>query len=202
MQGVAGVASVIDHLKQDLSLTQLFPVHRIDVGTSGVVVLAKTTTANRELSMAFQERLVQKYYLALTAKKPRKKQGWVIGDMEKARGGSYRLCQTRANPARTAFYSFAFENAMRLIIVRPYTGKTHQIRVALKALGAPIIGDSRYGGIAADRMYLHAWQLNFSLGGKAFSYRAPPLAGELFGRASFQALLADTAAPDALRWEA
>src|SRR5687768_14820089 len=107
VQGEA--SSLLQVLKQDLSLSALYPVHRLDQATSGVVVMAKTESANRQLSLQFQERRVRKFYLALTAKKPSKKQGWVIGDMEKSRSGNYRLCHTRDNPARTAFFSFAFE---------------------------------------------------------------------------------------------
>lgn len=198
VQGEA--ASLLQVLKQDLSLPALYPVHRLDQATSGVVVMAKTESANRQLSLGFQERRVRKFYLALTAKKPGKKQGWVIGDMEKSRSGSYRLCHTRDNPARTAFFSFAFEEAMRLVVLRPYTGKTHQLRVALKALGAPIIGDARYGGINADRLYLHAWQLDFAVDGKCFSYRVPPLQGDLFSRASFHQKLLELDCPDNLPW--
>jgi tRNA pseudouridine32 synthase / 23S rRNA pseudouridine746 synthase len=200
VQGDAGTASLLQVLKQDLSLPELYPVHRLDQGTSGVLVLAKTAAANRQLSLGFQGRQVRKFYLAITAKKPVKKQGWVIGDMEKSRGGSYKLCHTRENPARTAFFSFAFEEAMRLLILRPVTGKTHQLRVALKALAAPIIGDVRYGGISADRMYLHAWHLDFILDGQRFSYRAPPVSGELFTRPSFGARLEALGEPDRLPW--
>mgnify|MGYP001212028426 CR=1 FL=1 len=192
--------SLLQLLKQDLSLPELYPVHRLDRDTSGVLVLAKTEAANRQLSMAFQERRVRKFYLALTSNKPSKKQGWVIGDMEKSRNGSYRLCRTRDNPARTAFFSFAFEEGMRLVVLRPYTGKTHQLRVALKALGAPIIGDDRYGGVGADRLYLHAWQLDFTFDDQAFSYRVPPAMGTLFERPAFTQCLEQLGSPDKLAW--
>ena len=198
VQGEA--SSLLQVLKQDLSLSALYPVHRLDQATSGVVVMAKTESANRQLSLQFQERRVRKFYLALTAKKPSKKQGWVIGDMEKSRNGNYRLCHTRDNPARTAFFSFAFEEGMRLLVLRPYTGKTHQLRVALKALGAPIIGDTRYGGIDADRLYLHAWQLDFEFDRQSFSYRVPPVQGELFLRPSFHQKLSELGCPDHLPW--
>lgn len=194
------ISSLLQVLKEDLSLPELYPVHRLDQGTSGVMVLAKTESANRQLSVGFQERRVRKFYLALTAKKPGKKQGWVIGDMEKSRNGSYKLCHTRENPARTAFFSFAFEEGKRLILLRPHTGKTHQLRVALKSMGAPIIGDARYGGVSADRLYLHAWQLDFAVDGRAYSYRAPPLQGELFSRPSFHQKLSELGSPDSFSW--
>lgn len=186
VQGDSSGPSVLDHLRRDLALSQLFPVHRLDMGTSGLVVAAKTPEANRALSLAFQNREVSKCYLALSAKKPGKKQGWVIGDMEKARGGSYRLCRTLDNPARTAFRSFLLEGGKRLFVLRPLTGKTHQLRVALKSLGAPIIGDQRYGGEPADRLYLHAWRLEFQFSGNTYSYVAEPRPGELFAQPGVQ----------------
>jgi tRNA pseudouridine32 synthase/23S rRNA pseudouridine746 synthase len=200
VQGKGDAPSLMQVLKEDLSLSELYPVHRLDQGTSGVLVLAKTEAANRQLSMGFQERQVRKFYLALTAKKPSKKQGWVIGDMEKGRGGSYRICHTRNNPARTEFFSFGFEDAMRLVVLRPHTGKTHQLRVTLKALGAPIIGDTRYSGLNADRLYLHAWQLDFAVDGQSYSYCALPAQGELFTRPSFLQRLSDLGAPSSHPW--
>lgn len=191
VQGDPDAPSVLEHVRRDLSLEQLFPVHRLDMGTSGLVVAAKTAAANRELSLAFQNREVSKCYLAIAAKKPSKKQGWVIGDMEKARGGSYRLCRTQNNPARTAFRSFSLEQGQRLFVLRPLTGKTHQLRVALKSLGAPIVGDPRYGGESADRMYLHAWRLEFSFAGRSFHYVAVPSTGNLFNHPTLQRVIAE-----------
>ena len=69
---------------------------------------------------------------------------------------------------------------MRLFRIRPETGKTHQIRVALKSVSAPILGDERYGGSAADRGYLHAWRLSFEHDGELFDIALPPAEGALF----------------------
>lgn len=191
VQGDPNAPSVLDHVRRDLALTHLYPVHRLDMATSGLVVAAKTPEANRALSLAFQNQEVTKCYLAITAKKPSKKQGWVVGDMEKARSGSYRLCRTRDNPARTAFRSFPLDNGKRLLVLRPLTGKTHQLRVALKSLGAAIIGDERYGGEPADRMYLHAWRLQFHLSDRLHRYVAAPDCGELFNQVALRAVLAE-----------
>lgn len=180
VQGDPNAPSVLQLICRDLGLENLFPVHRLDLGTSGLVVAAKTQAANRELSQAFQAHSITKCYLAISGKKPAKKQGWIIGDMEKSRGGNYRLCHSRENPARTVFRSFPLADGRRLFVLRPITGKTHQLRVALKSLGAPIIGDARYGGEAADRMYLHAWRLEFPFGGRLHEYVSPPGSGELF----------------------
>ena len=198
MQGDPNAPSVLEYVRRDLQLEQLFPVHRLDMGTSGVVVAAKTQAANRFFSQAFQAHQVTKCYLAISEKKPLKKQGWIIGDMEKSRGGSYRLCRTRENPARTVFHSYPLENGLRLFVLRPFTGKTHQLRVALKSLAAPILGDDRYGGAPADRMYLHAWRLEFEFGGRLFSYIAPPSPGELFDSPVLQVVLQEISSGD--RW--
>lgn len=192
---------MLDHARGDLALAELYPVHRLDVATSGLVLLAKTPAANRQLSMAFEARRVIKHYVALTAKKPLKKQGWVIGDMEKSRGGNYRLSRSHRNPARTALRSFALEDGRRLWVLRPLTGKTHQLRVALKSLAAPIIGDARYGGEPADRMYLHAWRLEFTLDGCTYRYVAEPQKGELFGAHVFKQKLAELQQTGQWQWD-
>ncbi|MBC6904774.1 RNA pseudouridine synthase [Saccharophagus sp. K07] len=201
VQGNIGGESLLDLVRRDLQLPEVYPVHRLDLATSGVLVLAKTTRANRELSMTFQDRKVQKHYLAISAKKPAKKQGWVIGDMEKSRNGNYRLSRTMNNPARTALRSFAWEEGRRIWVLRPLTGKTHQLRVAMKSLSAPIIGDERYGGQMADRLYLHAWRLGFPFEGQWFEYKAEPSSGQFFLSSSFQHRLAELEQEGSWQWE-
>ncbi|WP_375055025.1 TIGR01621 family pseudouridine synthase [Zobellella sp. DQSA1] len=158
----------------------LYPVHRLDKMTTGALLLARNPDANRELSRQFAERSTRKLYLALSDRKPTKKQGLIRGDMEKARGGSWKLCRTQLNPAVTRFYSGLLDNGLRAFLLQPHTGKTHQLRVALRSLGSPILGDERYGGSPADRGYLHAWQLEFGYGGEALLVRAPLAQGTLF----------------------
>ncbi|MCX7127618.1 pseudouridine synthase, partial [Aeromonas sp.] len=135
--GEAVNPGLVNRVKADTGLT-LYPVHRLDKMTSGLVLLARTTEANRELSMAFAAREVSKQYLALSDRKPKKKQGWVKGDMQKGRGGSWLLARTLENPAISWFDSVSVREGLRLYRIKPQTGKTHQIRVALKSIGAPI----------------------------------------------------------------
>lgn len=140
----------------------LWPVHRLDKVTSGIILLAKNASAAARLSALFAEHKIQKYYLAQSAQKPKKKQGWVKGDMSKGRNGSWLLQRSSNNPAITRFISHFDEQAQkRLFLLKPLTGRTHQLRVALKSLGSAIDGDSRYGGDNADRTYLHAFMLCF-----------------------------------------
>jgi tRNA pseudouridine32 synthase/23S rRNA pseudouridine746 synthase len=181
-------------------------VHRIDKATSGLLICSKNSQATSVLSQAFQNRLVEKYYLAISEHKPIKKQGLIIGDMLRTRNGSWKLSKTQINPAVTQFFSYSLNNINnfngRLFILKPQTGKTHQLRVALKTINASILGDSRYGKIKKvinlasydsnnndkvllnsntglfDRMHLHAYVLRFDFNNKKYCYRVLPEGGE------------------------
>ncbi|WNO11053.1 TIGR01621 family pseudouridine synthase [Teredinibacter sp. KSP-S5-2] len=186
VQGDQSQEGLVSLVKKALSLPCLFPVHRLDKVTSGLVVLAKTQTANSELSQAFQQRTVDKMYIALSHKKPAKKMGLLAGDMEKSRDGGWKLLRTENNPAVTQFVSFGVgvktENGepLRGFLLKPYTGKTHQIRVALKSVGSPILGDTLYSGKKADRVYLHAYRLAFTFSGEKFHFSCLPEVGVEF----------------------
>lgn len=195
-----GEPTVLNLLREQLAVPYLHPVHRLDLGTSGLLIFAKTPAANASLCSAFNLRHVQKLYVALSEGKAKKKQGWVKGDMQKTRGGSYKLAQSQQNPAITYTQSFGEQGLPRLWLLRPTTGKTHQLRVALKALGAPILGDDRYGGGPADRLYLHALALRFAYAGEPISVFAEPQAGALFMAANTQARLAALGDPWQLAW--
>ncbi|MBO1520232.1 pseudouridine synthase [Oceanisphaera pacifica] len=184
-----GLVRLLSELRGEV----LYPVHRLDKMTTGVLLLARHRDANRELSRQFAERKTQKYYVALSANKPTKKQGLVKGDMEKARGGSWKLSRRLTNPAITRFHSClladpsptsvepnSYPKPLRGFLLAPLTGKTHQLRVALKSQACPILGDTRYGGALSDRGYLHAWQLGFEYQDKSICVRAPFTSGSHF----------------------
>lgn len=171
----------------------LFPIHRLDKMTSGLVILAKNSETARVFTAMFENREIEKYYLAISLRKPKKKQGWVKGDMARARRGSWKLLKTTVNPAVTRFVSAPLREGERLFLVKPYTGKTHQIRVALKSLGAPIAGDVRYADAAEaakeERGYLHAYALQFEFNGETFSFIHRPDPGERFLSQEFESAL-------------
>lgn len=169
---------LMDALRDGLQDDALWPVHRLDRITSGLIVVARSQAAAAELGAAFAGREVEKYYLALSDAKPARKQGLIKGDMDKGRGGAWKLCKSAANPAVTQFFSHSLAPGLRLFVLRPRTGKTHQLRVAMKSLGAPILGDALYGGSAADRGYLHANALAFTLAGEQHRFVCPPQWGE------------------------
>lgn len=160
--------------------SDLWPVHRLDKLTSGLLIFAKNKPAAVNLGDLFEQHAIHKTYIAISDKKPKKKQGLVKGDMLKTRSGSWRLDYSQNNPAITTFKSVSIAPNRRLFVIHPQTGKTHQIRVALKSLGSPIVGDPRYGGSKSDRGYLHAYRLAFEWKNKPMKFRCLPDSGEHF----------------------
>ena len=123
-----------------------------------------------------------------------------MGDMKNRRGGQRILLKTSENPAITQFFSNAAKPGTRGFIVKPHSGKTHQIRVALKSIGAPILGDTLYGGEASDRLYLHAWHLHLPLSSGELSVTAPFDTGEVINEADVQTWYNGLNAPETYPW--
>ncbi len=203
----AGQPGVMAAVKQTMGLAELYPVHRLDKMTSGLLLFAKNADVARQLNDAFATRKVRKFYLALSDRKPKKKQGLIKGDMVKTRNGSWKLTAGNARPAITQFFSYGLTEpgSPRIFMLRPHTGKTHQLRVALKSVGAPIMGDARYYGAGADawdRGYLHAYCLGFDLDGRQYDYCDSPQEGLCFNSEAFQHWLAAVGHPQQLSWPA
>ena len=179
-----------EKLAKQLGVEKLWLVHRLDKVTSGLLIFARNQAAAVNFYHLFHEHKVEKTYLALSDKKPKKKQGKIIGDMEKSRGGSWKLCPTKNHPAITQFHSLSVAPNLRLFILQPKTGKTHQLRVAMKSLSSPILGDARYACSTADRVYLHAYQLTFVYQGEDFLIRARPTIGHFWANIDESAIMA------------
>ena len=179
-----GKAGFVVLATKQLGVEQLFSVHRLDKMTSGLIILAKTSEVANSITKLFEKKEIQKFYLALSLRKPKKKQGWIKADMGSSRRGTYKLLKTKENPAITQFISCALRVGERFFLVKPHTGKTHQIRVALKSIGSPIAGDVRYANAddakKEDRGYLHAYALAFELDGQRYSFVCKPSFGEKF----------------------
>lgn len=166
-------------LQQAFPAMTFYPLHRLDKMTSGLMVFATNKAAAAQFGTMFSEHKFEKRYLAVSHAKPKKKQGTISGAMQVSRRGQWKLTEQSENLAVTQFFSAALEGK-RYFFVRPLTGKTHQIRVALKSLGAPILGDKRYAGEPSDRGYLHAYSLSFTWQGEPFTFHVWPEQGEFF----------------------
>jgi len=185
-------------------LTTLYPVHRLDKMTSGLLIFAKNKTAATQFQQLFEQHKVQKFYLAISDKKPKKKQGLIKGDMAKSRRSTWKLLRTQINPAISQFMSYSVNNGLRLYVVKPHSGKTHQIRVALSSVGSPIIGDALYSPNIAtetyDRGYLHAYALQFTLNNINYEYQLAPDSGQYFICPSLIKKLEEIGKPWNLSW--
>ena len=152
-------------------------VHRLDMMTSGVIVLARETLAHASLSEAFRERKVDKRYEALVHGRPAQDEGEI--DLPLVVDWPNRprqiVCHGTGKPSLTHYRVVGETHVdgvgtLARIALAPVTGRTHQLRVHLASLGCPIAGDPFYGiaGDTAPRMMLHACGLAF----------AHPLTGE------------------------
>lgn len=182
------------------SVAKYWLAHRLDKVTSGLLILAKHAEAASTLGKLFEARQIEKYYVALGTAKPKKKQGMVHGAMKKIRDGKWALNKDGAAVATTQFFSKSVSPGIRLYLLKPLTGKTHQLRVMMKSLGSPILGDSLYKGMEQDRTYLHAYCLRFTYQEQEISLCCPPNMGELFLAPSFQIALQDYVQPWLQNW--
>lgn len=168
-------ATVATWLSQKLGATKAHKialregiVHRLDRGTSGVMILAKTSDAMSWLQKQFSGRKVKKTYMAIVSGELNPTEAVIDMPIERnpRRPQTFRV-GSQGKPSKTHYKVMKVDNnqdlGVSLIELKPETGRTHQLRVHLKQLGHPIIGDTFYDGKPADRLYLHAKDLELTL---------------------------------------
>jgi 23S rRNA pseudouridine1911/1915/1917 synthase len=144
-------------------------VHRLDVGTTGLMVVAKTEHAYSVLKAAFRERTVDKHYAALVQGHPDPTRGTIDAPIDRHPTHDYRWAVVAGGrPSVTHYETVEAFRAASLLQVRLETGRTHQIRVHLSAVRHPCVGDLTYGAdptlaerLGLDRQWLHASRLGF-----------------------------------------
>jgi 23S rRNA-/tRNA-specific pseudouridylate synthase len=153
-------------------LGDLHPINRLDLGTSGLVLMSADAAVRGSLGAQFAEHTVEKRYLALVFGRPHAK-GVVRRPLQDARRG-------KPLPALTRFWRRRILGGFSLLEVRPETGRKHQIRRHLQGLGHPIVGDLRYGPARfrpvpafPGRLWLHAHRLVLP-DGTVFEAPLPP----------------------------
>ena len=139
-------------------------VHRLDRDTSGLLIIAKNPESAAHLQRQFAERTAKKTYIAITDGKPKLNAAKIdlpIGRNPSA-PSTFRI-DPNGKPAQTTYHVLAENDAQSLVELKPNTGRTHQLRVHLAHLNAPILGDRVYGKSSDCRMMLHAQKLEITL---------------------------------------
>ena len=139
-------------------------VHRLDRDTSGLLIIAKNPESAAHLQRQFAERTAKKTYIALTDGKPKLNAAKIdlpIGRNPSA-PSTFRI-DPNGKPAQTTYHVLVENDAQSLVELKPTTGRTHQLRVHLAHLNAPILGDRVYGKSSDCRMMLHAQKLEITL---------------------------------------
>ena len=148
--------------------SRLHLIHRIDRPVSGVVLFAKNKNALAILNQAFKEGNVQKTYLAVVKNQPEKSEGTLVHYLKKNgrsnRSKAFDIEQTNSKKGILHYKVIGNSNHYHLLEVKPLTGRHHQIRAQLSAMGCPVKGDVKYGfkrGNKDRSIHLHAWKLHF-----------------------------------------
>ncbi len=136
-------------------------LHRLDMDTSGVMVFARNKSAQRHLGLQFEKRVLEKQYEALVTGPLEADEGQIDAPLiaDWPNRPLQKICYETGKPALTRWQVLSQSDHAIRIRLFPHTGRSHQLRVHLQSIGAPIIGDRFYGGHAAVRLMLHSSSL-------------------------------------------
>jgi 23S rRNA pseudouridine1911/1915/1917 synthase len=163
-----GDKALID-LAEIYTKSKLLLIHRLDRPVTGIVLFAKTKSAQQALSADFKERRIQKTYLAVVRTAPETPEGTLVHylkqDIKENRSIVFKEAQPDTQQATLHYKTLASSDNYHLLQIDLETGRHHQIRAQLAAIGCSVKGDVKYGARRsnADRsIHLHAWKLRFS----------------------------------------
>ena len=179
----SGAPNLWDEIKKSSKVNKPYLIHRLDKGTSGVLLIALNQQTQRVLTKAFQQHQVDKFYLAwVTGSLNLKGSGHIELPLKKGRKSRFRVAGLRANivhrdrhwhleppsgsghPSHTKLRLLLDRSDHSLVLLKPTTGRTHQLRVHMAWIGHPVMGDSLYGKSQsaqqqAPRLQLHCHKL-------------------------------------------
>jgi 23S rRNA pseudouridine1911/1915/1917 synthase len=141
-------------------------VHRLDKDTSGIILVAKNSLAQQSLAKQFEKREVAKTYITLVQGHLTPESGIIEAPLGRDSRNRQRMAVvSKGREARTEYRILTYPGNYTLLEIKPQTGRTHQIRVHLAAIGFPVVGDATYGVKSPyiTRQFLHAYKLGFKL---------------------------------------
>lgn len=159
---ISSSETISDALAQKVEI-----VHRLDMETSGIILVAKTPSMHTALSSLFRLRKIQKEYIAVVPSGWEKESGTLTGRFKRISEPNAKSVWTATSKdgslGITDFRVMKRNKDFVLLHLQPYTGRTHQLRVHCSEVGFPIIGDYHYGStVIMPRIYLHAYALRFN----------------------------------------
>jgi 23S rRNA pseudouridine1911/1915/1917 synthase len=163
---VNAVLGYLPALADDVDSIRPGIVHRLDKDTSGLIIVAKNRLAHENLSDQFKSRSVSKSYIVLVKGKLVPESGIIEAAIGRDPRNRQRMAVVeRGREARTEYRVLKYVGGYTLLEIRPQTGRTHQIRVHLAAIGFPVVGDASYGVPSPhlSRQFLHASRIGFRL---------------------------------------
>lgn len=154
-------------------------VHRLDRATSGVMICAKNEESLVYLQKQFSNRVVEKTYTAVIDRVPKEQKAIISAPIERNLKDPKRFHVSKSGKHAETYYEVTENKDKKsLVILRPKTGRTHQLRLHLDYIGCPIVGDELYGGTKYERLLLHASSLKIDIpkhGSRVFESKPPKL---------------------------